>query len=649
MIFYVKLIILINVKIFARKDIAMKKFIALFLALIVCVGVAACNTKPAGESTTTTTVITPTETTTDKGSSQTETTATTDITTETTSTTTPVDPEITTENDPVTITVGKYVSVMYNPAYCEVTGNAKAGVGSKETVTLSIKMKDGYIFDGWSIDKALINGAELSEASTTYSFTTSKEAKIIPNYSVKVIYDANGGKAANGTNTVEQTFSVVWYKCPMTLPEQGYFTREGYTLSEYNTKPDGSGTAISLGSRVYMDDKPTATLYCIWEKQSPEADFEYTVSNGKTTLKKYKGTDDTVVIPDKLGGFAVNKIAGGAFEDATCTKVILPATVREVEDSAFTFSDIESIVFFDSLVNISDRAFDNGQLKHMRINSALGIFNHWSQIQATTKVDRLVYATGKGLRKMVIYGGSGALHGLDCAQIDEALDGKYYIINMGSNAQVSAAAYFEWFNTLVTDKDIVLWMPENGNYMLGDTRFDYRLFGATCGHYDAFKNIDLTNYSGVLSAYRSYASQHMTSDQPLTDVFSDSYDKYGDLITPRKSNGNAYTYNFWVDPTQYKHMSSLISEMVSNGTKVYFTYAVMDGSSESITDELFDGYKEKLIAAFPDMVIISDYKNCLVDNEYMYNSEWHLTWEGAVVRTRQLVPDILAQLAKEEK
>lgn len=625
----------------------MKKFIALFLAVLVCIGVAACNTKPSEESTTTLATV-PAETT-SEGGTQTETTATTDVTTETTATTTPVEPEITTDNDPVTITVGKYVSVMYNPAYCEITGNAQAGVGSKETVTLSIKMKDGYIFDGWSIDKALINGAELSEASTTYSFTASKEAKIIPNYSVKVIYDANGGKAANGTNTVEQTFSVVWYKCPMTLPEQGYFTREGYTLSEYNTKPDGSGTAISLGSRVYMDDKPTATLYCIWEKQSPEADFEYTASNGKTTLKKYKGTDDTVVIPEKLGGFTVNKIAAGAFDDTTCTKVIFSKEIREVEDMAFTLSKVESIVFFDSLMNISDRAFDEGQLKHMRINAALGIFNHWSQIQATTKVDRLVYATGKGLRKMVIYGGSGALNGLDCAQIDDALDGKYYIINMGSNAQVSAAAYFEWFKTLVTDKDIVLWMPENGNYMLGDTRFDYRLFGATCGHYDAFKDIDLTNYYGIFSAYRTYAMQHMSAEQQKLDAFSDSYDKYGDFITPRQSNGNVYTYNFWVDPTQYKYMSSLITDMVNDGTKVYFTYAVMDGSSESITDALFAGYKEKLIAAFPDMVIISDYKNCLVDNEYMYNSEWHLTWDGAVIRTRQLVPDILAQLAKEEK
>ena len=83
----------------------MKKFIALFLAVIVCIGVVACNTKPAGESTVETTTASTAATT--NGNVQTETTAggkTTETTaegmTETTSVI-PVDPVITTENDPV--------------------------------------------------------------------------------------------------------------------------------------------------------------------------------------------------------------------------------------------------------------------------------------------------------------------------------------------------------------------------------------------------------------------------------------------------------------------------------------------------------------------------------------------------------------------
>ena len=202
---------------------------------------------------------------------------------------------------------------------------------------------------------------------------------------------------------------------------------------------------------------------------------------------------------------------------------------------------------------------------------------------------------------------------------------------------------------MVTDKDIVLWMPENGSYMLGDTRFDYRLFSATSTHYDAFKDMDLTNYTGVLSAYRQYAMDHMSKQFTSLETFSDSYNKYGDYNKPRETNGNVYSYNLRTDPTKYKYMSSIISDMAAKGVKLYFTYAVMDRSADGISDEIFEGYEKKIKQAFPEMTIISDYKNCLVDHEYMYNSEWHLTWEGAVVRTKQLVPDILAQLEKEEK
>ncbi len=658
----------------------MKKILAIIILAAMFTGLVACGVTPAettssDEATTASTEGTTAQTEettaqtegttaqTEGTTAQTEgTTASTESTTASTEETTADDPHVDptdyVRNDPIMEKVGKYVTVMYNPAYCTVTGTASSGLGSRENVTLTIEMNDGYTFYGWSDGKALVSGGTVAKRDTTYKFTASSDVIIYANYSVTVTYHANGGTAKTGGDTYDQKYSVVWYKCPMTLPENGYFTREGYTLSEYNTKADGSGTAISLGSRVFMDDKGTIDLYCIWEKQSDESDFTYTVSDNKATITKYKGSDDTVVIPDKLGGANVKTIASGAFNNAKCTKVILSKNVTTVEDNAFANSAVTSLVIFDSLMSISDRAFTGGTLKSLRINASLGLFNNWMQNQTTTKLDRLVYATSKGLKSIVMYGGSGSINGFDCVQIDEALGGEYCIINVGSNANASAAFFFDWFEDLITSDDIILWVPEIGNYMLGDTWFSDRLWGLVSGHYDAFKDVDISEFTNVFGAYSSYAATHagaQTTDYDAFPTYQDAngnrlptYSVYGDNMAPREHIEKPYNYGFNVYPTSYFYMSDLIERITGAGTKIYFSYAAMDASGGNLTDANFEQYTNKLMAAFPQIKIIADYKASLVPHELFYDSEWHLTWEGAVYRTRQIVPYIVAQVEKDK-
>lgn len=626
---------------------------------------AACEKTP--EQTTETSSQTATQATTAAG----ETTASTDEATTAATTSGGEIPVVEyVKNDPIEEKFGKYVTVTYNPAYCSVTASVEAGVGSKETVTLSIEMKNGIIFDGWTkptqlssgaYAETIVNGAKPLETKTTYTLTVSEETSIFANYSVKVIYNANGGTVTGGGTTYEQKYSVVWYKCPVTLPEQNYFAREGYTLSEYNTKPDGSGTAISLGSRVFTDDKGETTLYCIWEKQSPEADFEYTASGVTATITSYKGLDETVVIPDTLGGANVTSIASGAFKGSTAKKVILSKNVRTVNDKAFSSSKIDSLVIFDSLTYITDSAFDPSQLKNLRINAALGMFRNWMQTQSTTKLDRLVYATGKGIKKFVMYGGSGSLYGFECKQIDEALGGEYCVINVGSNANATAAFFFDWFEDLVTEDDIIMWVPELGSFMLGDTRFTDRLWGVVSGQYDAFRYVDVSEFTNVLTTYTSYAGQHAAASDFVSDSYSQtkepnayggygSYDVYGDLISLRAHEDGSKDYNFSQYPEFYFYMSELISKISENGTRIYFAPAAMIRDGDGISDAAYAAYIGKIKDAFPELIhIVSDYNDLLVDYEYRYNSQWHFTWDGAVIRTKQLVPDIIAQVEKDGK
>ncbi|MBR7082685.1 MAG: hypothetical protein IKI51_01580, partial [Clostridia bacterium] len=149
----------------------MKKTLALIMAAAMLALLAACTTTPvdtmAGTSAATT-----------EPTAETTTASATEATTEATTSSGGEEPVVEiVKNDPVKEKFGKYVSVIYNPAYCKVTASVEAGVGSKETVTLSIEMNDGLVFDGWTLPtqlssgtyaETIVNGAKPAETKTTY-------------------------------------------------------------------------------------------------------------------------------------------------------------------------------------------------------------------------------------------------------------------------------------------------------------------------------------------------------------------------------------------------------------------------------------------------------------------------------------------------
>ncbi|MBR4241169.1 MAG: hypothetical protein IKR97_03000, partial [Eubacterium sp.] len=48
--------------------------------------------------------------------------------------------------------------------------------------------------------------------------------------------------------------------------------------------------------------------------ENSEGDFTYTISDNKAVITKYDGTDESIIIPDELNSYRVNRIADGACE-----------------------------------------------------------------------------------------------------------------------------------------------------------------------------------------------------------------------------------------------------------------------------------------------------------------------------------------------
>ncbi|MBO5006249.1 MAG: leucine-rich repeat protein [Clostridia bacterium] len=628
----------------------MKKIISLFTALAVCISLASCAGGGAAGTTDGTKDTVATDSSTTAGNATSESVTTTE------QTTTAQKPEIQYgENELVTLEVGKYVKLKYNPAYCQITANAEPSVGNREKVTLFISMRDGFTFDGWSQEKAVSNGGSVASTARTYNISASKDVTVWANYSANIVYDPNGGKVKSGGETYNQKYSVVWFRCPNTLTEKDYFEREGYTLVEYNTKADGTGTAVGLGSRTVIPAEGNLTLYCIWEKQTSEADFTTKADGTGVSITKYNGTETNVVIPETIGGKNVVSIASGAFKGSSVERVVLNKNITKVAEGAFeNCKKLDTIVIYDSLMNISSKSFTGTTIKNLRVNAVLDLFKEWTISFINIKFDSFLYAQSTGQDIFAIYGGSGSYYGFDCAAIDEALGGEYAVVNLGCNANLTASVMFEYLENVLGENDTLLWAPESGNYMFGATIFSNRTWEFLAAYYDIFRYIDVSKYSGVFDYYSYYAQSHASKQQSF-EAFSDGCNHYGDAPGAREHQDKTYrsysaSYQSRTNEIlkgNYSYIEGIIENMGKNGVKLYYTFASMDESAPDFEAKVFEDLADAVEKTFNGMVAISDYKNCLVPHDCMYDSEWHLTLEGAKLRTEKLVAEILAQIAKE--
>ncbi len=253
--------------------------------------------------------------------------------------------------------------------------------GTEITVTAGDTTKQ---FAGWSFGKTIANGGKLASTDKSFTFklsqsiantATGTKISVYPNYVESNVYryDPNGGSInANSVNVKNTTYyeaRVKNGKLEITLGSQyfttvgdvastfyddGTFTRDGYVLMEYNTKPDGTGEGFNLGAKYALEslDGDVPTLYCIWAKATDANTFvvqnttinrlsntndsktPYWVADG-VEITSYAGNEKTVVIPEKIGGKYVTSIAANAFVGKDVETIVMGQHILRIADGAF--------------------------------------------------------------------------------------------------------------------------------------------------------------------------------------------------------------------------------------------------------------------------------------------------------------------------
>ena len=91
-----------------------------------------------------------------------------------------------------------------------------------------------------------------------------------------------------------------------------------------------------------------------------DGDFEYTVENGTAAITNCLSTEETVDVPEKLGGYTVTSTYMSAFSNCYARKINLPETVTLIrEGSFFGCTYLTEITLPQSVKDIESNAFGN--------------------------------------------------------------------------------------------------------------------------------------------------------------------------------------------------------------------------------------------------------------------------------------------------
>ncbi len=549
------------------------------------------------------------------------------------------------------------------------------------------------------------DGTQLKLTLEDVQFPSRISLQFTDHYSI-ITYDPNFPAGSSGTDIapVSLVHDTTYHLRPNTAVRIDGFVRDGWTLESWNTRPDGTGDRIGLGSRVTAPASGL-TLYAQWAQWSTESDFDWvlqeldatpaaeqdetgtepsTAPTGTTAgeadggtaparktvavVTGYHGIDAVVVIPPALGSVPVAGIAAGAFSDCTAMEeILLPECLVWVEDGAFQRCSLQVLTLFDSIETIHDAAFqDCPQLQTLQINASEPPYGYHFRREScyADKADLLILAQDQ--QKIVFFGGCSVWYNLDSSLLTPLLDQGWQVVNMGINGHVSAPAQLQIIGHYMGDGDILFHTPEfsSPQQMMVDITMDAgddnKLWCGVEYNYDLFTLVDLRTVPGALDSFSGYLAKKLVATT-YTETFMEDgnvfWDAYGCIPFVRTETVRSQLPDeVYLDPqymTDYarERFQQYYTWLQDKGVRIYLSYACINMDNVPVEQQGSVGfvkdYFQKFAAALDGPVLISDMEDYLFQLDDFYDTNYHLLSEPARKNTALWLRDLQAQMEKD--
>lgn len=471
-------------------------------------------------------------------------------------------------------------------------------------------------------------------------------------------YDANGGTFTDGVAVNGYLTGKMSVTHRRTNTDLGHeLQREGYLLTGWNTRADGNGEHIGLGSRVSIDRGEKLTLFAEWKKTVSEREFDCELRDGCLYLIGYRGNDfSEFVIPEKIGNENVYGIGYGFLRNRTIDRLILPKTLSVVENNAFEACDIAQLYLYDAISKISDNSFYDCNIARVFVNAADA-----PRYQKDTEIayfadaiDRLILLRDR--KKIVFFSGCSFAYGLDSAAVKNAVGEEYEVVNVGVIGGTNAGGQLDIISHFMGENDVLVHAPEVASQyqFMQDNSAEARMFLITEGNYDLLSLVDIARIDGFFDKFAVYCNNRRSLPYNDYNDYSDAYNEYGDILKSRPYTGEDKSFRQEVDYTYYPEyvnerssalLDSYYQKIRDRGARVAITYAPVNFHGLPEKDRAQKQWKRlaqniELYFRDRDVCIISEAEDYLLAGRYFYDEDYHLNDEGVRIRTEQLLNDM---------
>lgn len=257
-------------------------------------------------------------------------------------------------------------------------------------------------------------------------------------------------------------------------------------------------------------------------------------------------------------------------------------------------------------------------------------------------------------KKIVFVGGSSLPFGLRCDLIEQSLDGEYEVVDFGLYATLGTKLMMDLSRSEIKNGDIIILSPElneqtyslyfNPNSVL--EAFDG--FSGKYGKLSASENLRLFyNYYKFAFNKIKYCAEKSAPD-PIGIYRRDSFNVYGDIAVDRPNNimvngvdANMpiYTDERLLNAEFIDYVNEYVEYAVSRGARVYFNFSPANRlafkSSKARQAQFQDDLQNRLKCP-----ILTDISDCVIDEGYFYDTNFHLNSSGAIYYTNNIVKNL---------
>lgn len=471
-----------------------------------------------------------------------------------------------------------------------------------------------------------------------------------------IYYHPNGGNFKN----TESDYLLEWANAASGRRQNtntgAYLKRDGYTLTGWNTRADGSGEMVGLGSRITLPQETMLNLYGQWVKWSPPDVFSYREEIEGITLTGYKGGSvQTITIPAIIDGKTVTRIDSGFANGLQFETVIMPDTLKRVEKSAFLNCNVKTLYFTDNLEYIVDESFSGSEISTLHINAKIAprYLGTSEVVEFADRMDRLILNRDK--KKMIFFAGCSMSYGLDSAIVEKAFENEYTVIDFGTMGETHAGAQIDCISRFLSDGDIFVHTPEQAApyQLMFSYTMEPNIYLLCEGNFDLISYIDMSAYSGALTAFNIFNSIRLKIEGGSYLDDACLHNEYGDIKLERAPTGKdvsysdfEYTYEIkYATPESINRLCNEYDKISSAGARVMFSFAPMNYhglTADAVQQKLWESFENIYRAGLRDRGygVISKAEDYLLPGRYFYDTDYHLNDAGVFLRTERLIADI---------